>query len=410
MFRQLRNYLIVEIVLANAQRSGIIEGMLIKEVLNARNNTNTDNLHYIYVENHKTGSIQPAIIYLENEIYNYLVTFITRVIPLLPSIKQSRTRNHCHVFQTWTSDRLRTSTISSCMRAGLKLFGIEDPKGCPTNFRKAASTLISMHKPTMQEPLSQFMCHARSTTERHYRHHMSHRGLSSVFTELARCQALPSDEGRSTDVPENYDNGNSQTDHFSANNTVQNLPPCSSVSLLNDGMMHSDDDDDLDRMVHLDDDDDLDRTIASIFEDSININNDSDEYCLGERSTLNSNSSFLSKVSNNIPSKPTTTSVDSVAFQPTIKSRYACKRNGKSIFANQSQEDTFFITFDSLITKALHCQPVSACEVRILACKTDQFRPLWNNLVSEFGDELGLKKVTDKIRTFARNNRKSYKL
>ena len=196
MFRQLRNYLIVEIILANAQRSGIIDGMLIKEVLHARNNTNSDNLNYIYVENHRTGHTQPAIIYLEHEIYNYLVTFIAIVIPLLPAIDHSRTGSDCHVFQTWTSDRLHTSTISSCMRVGLKLFGIEDPKGCPTNFRKAASTLISMHKPTMQEPLSQFMCHARSTTERHYRHHMSHKGLSSVFNELARCQALPSDEGK----------------------------------------------------------------------------------------------------------------------------------------------------------------------------------------------------------------------
>ena len=47
----------------------------------------------------------------------------------------------------------------------------------------------------MQESLSQFMCHPRATTERHYRLHMSHIGLSSVFTELARCQSLQADEG-----------------------------------------------------------------------------------------------------------------------------------------------------------------------------------------------------------------------
>ena len=44
VFRQLRNYLIVEIVLANAQRSGIIEGMLIKKVLDAEGNAKCNDL------------------------------------------------------------------------------------------------------------------------------------------------------------------------------------------------------------------------------------------------------------------------------------------------------------------------------------------------------------------------------
>ena len=42
------------------------------------------------------------------------------------------------------------------------------------------------------------MCHARSTTERHYPHHMSHRGIVLGFNELAKCQALPSNDDIST--------------------------------------------------------------------------------------------------------------------------------------------------------------------------------------------------------------------
>ena len=116
LYRQLRNYLIVEVLLANAQRSGIIEGMLIKEVLQAKSSVTGDNLHYIYIENHKTGYIQPAIIYLEAEIYNFLFTLVTIVIPLLPCIQRSRTDANCHVFQTWTSDRLRTPYSSTPTR------------------------------------------------------------------------------------------------------------------------------------------------------------------------------------------------------------------------------------------------------------------------------------------------------
>ncbi|KAI6659735.1 hypothetical protein LOD99_10704 [Oopsacas minuta] len=202
----------LKILIATAQRSGIIEGMLIKEVLDTEGNSKCDNLVYIYVANHKTGSLQAAIIYLDVEIYFYLVTMITTVLPLLSSISDisSRDEKNCHVFQTWTSDRLRTSSITTCLRSGLKHFGIHDPDACPTNYRKAASTLISMHKPSMQESLSQFMCHARSTTERHYRHHVSHRGLSSGFNELEKCQALPSNDDFSTTSEKSLSNRSSK--------------------------------------------------------------------------------------------------------------------------------------------------------------------------------------------------------
>lgn len=67
--------------------------------------------------------------------------------------------------------------------------------------------------------------------------------------------------------------------------------------------------------------DDLDETIASIFEHSINIDSDSDESCLGKRSTLCEIHSSTPRISSNNLSKPTTTSEDSVLFHPTIKSR-----------------------------------------------------------------------------------------
>ena len=44
------------------------------------------------------------------------------------------------------------------------------------------------------------MCHSRSTTEPHYRHHMSHRGLYPVFTELAKCQAMSEGHIPNTDL------------------------------------------------------------------------------------------------------------------------------------------------------------------------------------------------------------------
>lgn len=97
LFIKLRNFLIVEIILNNAQRSGIIEGMRIPEVLIAIDNANEDNLHYMYIEEHKTGHIQPAIIYLNSEIFNYLLIYVKVVIPKLPQMEDSRHGDDCRV-------------------------------------------------------------------------------------------------------------------------------------------------------------------------------------------------------------------------------------------------------------------------------------------------------------------------
>ena len=104
LFVKLRKYLIVEIILANAQSSGILEGMLTGEVLKVQNNANKDNLHYIYVEQHKTGYIQPAKVYLTTEVYNNLLLFVTVILPDFPSIGHVRSGHDCHVFQTWLSE------------------------------------------------------------------------------------------------------------------------------------------------------------------------------------------------------------------------------------------------------------------------------------------------------------------
>ena len=162
---------------------------MIKEVLESRSNRNTENNHCLYVQHHKTDYKQTAIIYLEAKIFNYLLVFVLELLPHLSSIGLVRCATNCPVFQTWRSGSLVSTNISNCLRSGLVLYGINDPDGRPTDYRKAVATLISMHSPTLQEPLSQIMCHNRSTAERHYISHQSHQYLSSVFTELARVSS-----------------------------------------------------------------------------------------------------------------------------------------------------------------------------------------------------------------------------
>lgn len=103
MFVKLRNFLIVEIILANAQRTGIIEGMMIKEILNAKSDIYSESNHFIYVQNHKTDYKQPTIKFLDEEIYSFLYQFVTTILPSLPLIGVQRNASDGNVFQTWRS-------------------------------------------------------------------------------------------------------------------------------------------------------------------------------------------------------------------------------------------------------------------------------------------------------------------
>ena len=92
-----------------------------------------------------TGYKQPTIIFLDEEIYNFLYSYVSIILPSSPPIGTPRNTDNRHVFQTWRTSHLPSNNISECLRLGLLLYGISDQEGCPIQYRKAASTLISMH-------------------------------------------------------------------------------------------------------------------------------------------------------------------------------------------------------------------------------------------------------------------------
>lgn len=233
------------------------------------------------------------------------------ILPSLPTLGLERNQNESPVFQTWRSITLHSNTVCSCLRSGLVLYGIVDQAACPTQYRKAASTLISMHNPSMQEPLSQFMCHERSTAGRHYRHHMSHRYLSSVFTELGRCQAK-SDE---VSALENVCEPNSVA--IDGDIVSSTLPPINDCQ--NSGSYYL-----LDEVAPTID---FVSEEIKIMTDSLNVNLSQES-----RSPRSSNSTNNIVTPKDLP----------------FKSKYSPIRNGKSIFPNQYEEDLFF--FDRKIT------------------------------------------------------------
>ena len=161
---------------------------------------------------------------------------------------------------------------------------------------------------------------------------------------------------------------------------------------------------------------DLEKTFVSRFQDSINVSFDDPNQLAILSDTIFpvTNDSHIpvscgdSSDSDFIP--PKSQRLESEAVSIPKPSQFARKRNGKGIFSDQLEEDTFFSTFDELISDALALKPVSSHDVLQLACDSANFLPLWKSLVARFGDSSALKKLTTKIRTFARNNRRRFPL
>ena len=82
-FELIRGYFILELVIPNGQRPGIIQGLVIEEVNSAENDI-IDDVNRIVVTEHKTGAIQPAVIFVYHNVFLLLLQFIEFLLPKLP--------------------------------------------------------------------------------------------------------------------------------------------------------------------------------------------------------------------------------------------------------------------------------------------------------------------------------------
>ena len=113
----MRDFLIVEIIIPNGQRPGIIQGMLVGDAKRAKKDITTDGYHGLIVGNHKIGRIASATLFLYPEIFRALNIFITVIMPKLsiysPAVRINR---NCHVFQTFSGRELLSSRVTPILR------------------------------------------------------------------------------------------------------------------------------------------------------------------------------------------------------------------------------------------------------------------------------------------------------
>ena len=185
---KMRNFLIAELIIPNGQRPGVISGVTIGEMHDAKKNI-TDCYHKLMVSCHKTGYLQCAVLFIYPEIYGFFEIFVTTILSKLPSYISSDTllNNKSQVFQTFNGDPIPSSRITPILRKFLSEMSINFV-GTITDLRKAAATLTGKYNPELHDLMALFMCHSRVAHDKYYRVNIGHDGLVDAFKSLENFQ------------------------------------------------------------------------------------------------------------------------------------------------------------------------------------------------------------------------------
>ena len=191
-YDDIRNYFIGELIIPNGQRSGIISGVNISEIEDARNQITVEGYHRIMISEHKTGFLQSATIFVYADVFWGLHKFVMHILSKIPAFQEkTKAFTSCtNVFNTFNGDPITSSQVTPLLRKCLKLIGL-DFKGNVTDFRRAAATLTGQINPSIAEKMALFLGHSRRVHDRHYRIQLGHFGLAEVFTELGMMQSNP---------------------------------------------------------------------------------------------------------------------------------------------------------------------------------------------------------------------------
>lgn len=185
-FVLVRDYLLAQIALTNANRAGVLSNMTIKQVKEARE---VDDHKIISVTKHKTAWTQgPAKVVLTESLYSWLQIYITKMHRLVVGESAIDTSP---VFVSTSGEGMESSQITRALKSIWSKAGLGEKITC-TLIRKSAVTVVHQEAPGSAGNLADLMCHREATASKCYR--MVNREKTSVAaaTQLQKLFAKES--------------------------------------------------------------------------------------------------------------------------------------------------------------------------------------------------------------------------
>ena len=159
----LRDFLLVQISIDNANRAGVLSNMTLKEFNRA---SAEDDRFVISVMDHKTFHVHgPAQIVLTSTLHNWMKVFVKEVRSKLPGVG---TEEHHPVFPSFNGTKLHSSQINKAIKSVWKKAGITGPIHSSL-LRKGAVTAIHKNQKEAASNLADLMAHKEATAVKYYR-------------------------------------------------------------------------------------------------------------------------------------------------------------------------------------------------------------------------------------------------
>ena len=169
----LRNFLLVQISIDNANRAGVLANMTLKEFRRA---SKEDDRFVIGVMEHKTFHIHgPAQIVLTSNLHNWMNIFVEEVRAKVPGVGMEE---HQPLFPSFNGTKLQSSQINKAIKSVWKQAGIAG-RIHSTLLRKGAVTAVHKHQKEAASDLAELMAHKEDTAVKYYR--LSEKKRASVI-------------------------------------------------------------------------------------------------------------------------------------------------------------------------------------------------------------------------------------
>ena len=159
-----RDYLIAQIMIDNANRAGVVAYMTVQEFQRAKSE---DDRHVVRVLQHKTVDTHGlAQIVLTNHLYNHLKIFLREMRSKLPV--NECTESHDKFFLSWGGNNMESSQMSRALSSIFQKAGIDGPV-THTLYRKSAVSECHQNRKDISGNLADLMAHRETTAEKYYR-------------------------------------------------------------------------------------------------------------------------------------------------------------------------------------------------------------------------------------------------
>ena len=156
----LRDFLLVQILIDNANRAGVLSNMTVKEFERGYK----DDRYIMNVMKHKTFHVHgPAQVVLTGNLLNWISIFVKQVRSKQPCITADKEQP---LFPSWSGKKLESGQISKAIQSVWKKAGIEGTIHS-TLFRKGAVTVCHSSQKEMTSDLADLMAHKEDTAKRY---------------------------------------------------------------------------------------------------------------------------------------------------------------------------------------------------------------------------------------------------